>query len=84
MVDERARTTRFLAERPGGDWEVNYRPNVRRDELRGWTSRGQLLLFTRFRGPKQPSGNPSNARLPARLSVPTFPEGVTPSLESKP
>jgi len=84
MVDRRMGTARFLAERTGGDRKVNYRPNIRRDELCGREARGQLLLLTGFREPEQSSGNLPNARLPARLSVSTFPKGVTPSVESKP
>ena len=44
----------------------------------------QLLLFTRFRGPEQSSGNLPNARLPTHLSVSTFPKGITPGFESQP
>jgi len=84
MVDGRTGPARFLVEWPGGDWEVNYRTNIRRDELRGRTPRGQLLLLTRFRGPEQSPGNLPNTRLPARLSVSPFPKGVAPSLESEP
>ena len=44
----------------------------------------QLLLFTRFQGPEQSSGNLPNTRLTTRLSVSTFPKRITPGFESQP
>jgi hypothetical protein len=66
------------------DGKINRCLDVRRDDVRGQKTRGQLLLLARLRGLKQSSDNLPHTYLPARLSVLRFLTGVALDLEDTP
>ena len=68
--------TGTLAQWSRWDREVDHRPDVRADVLRGWEAWRKLLLFVRLQEQEQPPDNISDPRFPARLPLSTLPRGA--------
>ena len=62
--------TCLLAERAGWDWKKYHRTDNRREDVRGRTSRGFVLLLTGLRGPKQPPLHLPHPGRPACTKIP--------------